>query len=82
MQHENNQVCLVLLPLVDKTNPLGYQFINIDNKADFMKHVELQHGALYGEEAFVILASGCYMTIKIDTIKEMEWISASAEPGL
>ena len=71
MQDKENQVCLAVLPYINNS------YKSIYNKTVFKKYVERQRGLIYGDEAFIILAGGSYMTAKIATITEMDWILES-----
>ena len=68
MQHKEKRVCLAVLPYINNS------YKSIHNKAAFRACVELQRGLIYGDEAFIILSGGHYMTAKIAAAKEMEWI--------
>ena len=71
MQDKENQVCLAVLPYINTS------YKSIYNKTVFKKYVGRQRGLIYGDEAFIILADGSYMTAKIATITEMDWILES-----
>ena len=68
MQDNENRVCLAILPYINNS------YKSIHNKTAFMACLELQRGLIYGDEAFIILSGGHYMTTKIAAVKEMEWI--------
>ena len=72
MQDKENRVCLAVLPYINNS------YKSIYNKTVFIECVQRQRGMIYGEEAFIVLAGGSHMTIKINTIKEMNWILESA----
>ena len=65
---KETRICLAILPYIDKS------YKSIHNKTEFIECIERQRGMIYGDEAFIILAGGNHITVKIDTIKEMEWI--------
>ena len=72
MQNGKKRVCLAVLPYINNS------YKSIHSKVVFIEHVDRQRGMIYGDEVFVILADGSYITTKVDAIKEMEWILESA----